>query len=172
MMDCKKALQETAATKKLPKRVREARHQDAGNPHWSRDRGRADRRLHRHGQESRRDGRVAMRERAGLQQPRVRAVCQRHRQATGPGPGAKSADELLNQPSPSKPGQTLGRPKDDMFNRIREVFNLGRIVRIDGNVGAYAHHTGSPGVLVEVEGGTPDGQGHCHARRRRNRRRS
>ena len=43
-----------------------------------------------------------------------------------------------------------------MFNRIREVFNLARIVRIDGNVGAYAHHTGSPGVLVEVEGGTPD----------------
>jgi elongation factor Ts len=72
------------------------------------------------------------------------------------GPGAKTPDELLKQPSPSKPGQTLGQVKDDMFNRIREVFNLARIVRIDGPAGGYAHHTGSPGALVEVEGGTPE----------------
>ena len=72
------------------------------------------------------------------------------------GPGAKTPDELLKQPSPSKPGQTLGQVKDDMFNRIREVFNLARIVRIDGPAGGYAHHTGSPGVLIEVEGGNAD----------------
>ena len=72
------------------------------------------------------------------------------------GPGAKTPDELLMQPSPSKPGQTLAAVKDDMFNRIREVFNLARIIRIDGPTGGYAHHTGSPGVLVEVTGGTPE----------------
>ncbi|HEY1598270.1 MAG TPA: translation elongation factor Ts [Pirellulales bacterium] len=72
------------------------------------------------------------------------------------GPGAKTPEELLKQPSPSKPGHTLGEVKDDMFNRIREVFNLARIVRIDSAAGAYAHHTGSPGVLLEVEGGTPE----------------
>jgi elongation factor Ts len=63
---------------------------------------------------------------------------------------------LLAQPSPSKPGQTLAEVKLDMFNRIREVFNLSRIVRIDAPTGGYAHHTGSTGVLIEVEGGNAD----------------
>ena len=72
------------------------------------------------------------------------------------GPGAKTPDDLLKQPSPSKPGQTLADVKEDMFNRIREVFNLARIVRIDSTTGGYAHHTGSPGVLLEVEGGSPE----------------
>jgi len=72
------------------------------------------------------------------------------------GPGAKTADELLAQPSPSKPGQTLGQIKDDMFNRIREVFNLARILRIDAPAGGYAHHTGSSGVLIEVSGGNAE----------------
>src|SRR5262245_47571250 len=40
------------------------------------------------------------------------------------GPGAKTGDELLAQPSPSHPGKTLKDVKDDMFNRIREVFNV------------------------------------------------
>ncbi|MEX2560309.1 MAG: translation elongation factor Ts [Pirellulales bacterium] len=71
------------------------------------------------------------------------------------GPGAKTADELLAQPS-SKPGQTLGEQKDDMFNRIREVFNLGRIVRFDAACGGYAHHDGSAGALVEVTGGNAE----------------
>ncbi len=72
------------------------------------------------------------------------------------GPGATTADELLAQPSPSKSGQTLGQVKDDMFNRIREVFNLARIVRIDAPSGGYAHHTGSAGTLIEVEGSNAD----------------
>jgi elongation factor Ts len=66
----------------------------------------------------------------------------------------KTADELLKLPSLSKPGQTLGDQKDDMFNRIREVFELGRIVRFDGPSGGYAHHDGGSGALVEVTGGT------------------
>jgi elongation factor Ts len=71
------------------------------------------------------------------------------------GPGASTPEELLKQPSLTKPGQTLGDQKDDMFNRIREVFNLSRIVRIDAPCGGYAHHTGDLGVLVEVSGGDP-----------------
>src|SRR5690349_3900405 len=71
------------------------------------------------------------------------------------GPGAATADELLAQPSPSHPGKTLKDVKDDMFNRIREVFNVGRMLRIDGGTGAYSHNSGTvSGVLLHVEGGT------------------
>lgn len=69
------------------------------------------------------------------------------------GPGAVSPDELLKQPSSSQPGKTLADVKDDMFNRIREVFNLTRIARIEGSCGGYAHHDGRAGALVRVEGG-------------------
>jgi elongation factor Ts len=69
------------------------------------------------------------------------------------GPGAATADELLAQPSPSKPGQTLATQKDDLFNRMREVMKVGRILRINGATGGYAHHDGTLGALVEVSGG-------------------
>lgn len=73
------------------------------------------------------------------------------------GPGAASVEELLAQPSPSKSGMTLGEQKDELFNRIREVFNIGRIVRIDGPCGGYSHNaTTVAGVLLEVEGGSPE----------------
>jgi elongation factor Ts len=65
-----------------------------------------------------------------------------------------TVDELLAQPSPSKPGKTLKDVKDDMFNRIREVFNIGRMQRIEGSTGGYSHNSGTvSGVLVGVEGG-------------------
>jgi elongation factor Ts len=69
------------------------------------------------------------------------------------GPGAATPDELLAQPSPGKPGQTLKAQLDDLFNRIREVFKLERIVRVNAACGSYAHHNGAVGVLLEVEGG-------------------
>jgi elongation factor Ts len=69
------------------------------------------------------------------------------------GPGAATPDALLAQPSPGKPGQTLKVQLDDLFNRIREVFKVERIVRIDAACGSYAHHNGAVGVLLEVEGG-------------------
>ncbi|MFZ5830131.1 MAG: translation elongation factor Ts [Planctomycetota bacterium] len=72
------------------------------------------------------------------------------------GPGAKTPEELLGQPSPSKPGQTLQHQFDDLNNRIREVFRLERIVRIDASCGGYAHHNGAVGVLLEVEGGNAE----------------
>lgn len=72
------------------------------------------------------------------------------------GPGANTADELLAQPSPLAPGKTLGEQKDDMFNRIREVMNLGRIARFSGPCGGYAHHDGTKGAVVEVSGGNAE----------------
>jgi len=73
------------------------------------------------------------------------------------GPGANTAEELLAQPSPSHPGKTLRDVKDDMFNRIREVFNVGRMARLEGATGGYCHNAGTvSGVLVQVEGGTDE----------------
>jgi elongation factor Ts len=70
------------------------------------------------------------------------------------GPGAKTPEELLKQPSIAQKGKTLGEQKDDMFNRIREVMNVARVVRIDGPCGAYAHHDGTAASLVEIAGGS------------------
>jgi elongation factor Ts len=70
------------------------------------------------------------------------------------GPGAKTADELLAQQSVTHPGKTLGEIKDDLFNRMREVFEVSRILRIDAPCGAYAHHDGSKAALVEIAGNT------------------
>lgn len=71
------------------------------------------------------------------------------------GPGASSGEELLKQTMPGK-SQTFGEALDDMYNRIREVFKLGRVARIDGPCGGYAHHDGSAGALVEVKGGSTE----------------
>jgi elongation factor Ts len=68
------------------------------------------------------------------------------------GPGAASPEELLAQPSQMHPGKTLGEIKDDLFNRMREVFELARIRRIDAPCGGYAHHDGSKAALVEIAG--------------------
>lgn len=68
-------------------------------------------------------------------------------------PEVKTADELLAKPCPSKPGMTLGDVKNDMFNRIREVFNVGRLARVEGPTGGYSHNSGTvSGVLLSVEG--------------------
>jgi elongation factor Ts len=72
-------------------------------------------------------------------------------------PQVKTPEELLALPSRSKPGQTLGDQKDDMFNRIREVFNVGRMARIDGGTGGYSHNSGTvSGVLLAVDGGNDE----------------
>jgi elongation factor Ts len=68
------------------------------------------------------------------------------------GPGAATADELLAQKSPSRPDHTLKDLMDDLANKIREVFRVHRIVRIDKPCAGYAHHNGKVGVLLEVEG--------------------
>lgn len=70
------------------------------------------------------------------------------------GPGASTADELLAQPSPSKKGQTLGEQRDELMNKIREVFKVGRLQRLEGATGGYGHNSGTiAGVLTVVQGG-------------------
>jgi elongation factor Ts len=68
------------------------------------------------------------------------------------GPGAATPDDLLAQKSTSNPAHTLGELKDELFNRMREVFELSRIKRIDGACGGYAHHDGSKASLIEITG--------------------
>ena len=68
------------------------------------------------------------------------------------GPGAASPDELLAQKSTDHPEKTLNELKDDLFNRMREVFELSRICRIDNPCGGYAHHDGSKAAIVAVSG--------------------
>jgi elongation factor Ts len=68
------------------------------------------------------------------------------------GPGATTPEDLLSQTSPSRAPQTLKEQFDGLVNRIREVFRLKRIARIDGPCGGYVHHDGRTGVLLEVEG--------------------
>ena len=68
------------------------------------------------------------------------------------GPGAATPAELLAQRSATHPDRTLGELKDDLFNRMREVFELSRIKRIGATCGGYAHHDGSKASLVEIAG--------------------
>jgi elongation factor Ts len=73
------------------------------------------------------------------------------------GPGAANAEELLSQPSPSKAGLTLREQKDDLFNRTREVFNVGRMERLAGTCAVYSHNASTvSGVLLQFEGATPE----------------
>jgi elongation factor Ts len=72
------------------------------------------------------------------------------------GAGAASPEALLAQPSPSKAAPTLKQQFDELNNRIREVFKVERIVRIDGRCGGYAHHNGAAGVLLQFEGGSAE----------------
>lgn len=69
------------------------------------------------------------------------------------GPGAADPDSLWAQPSPSQPSKTLRDIRDDLMNKIREVFRMPRIKRIEGVCGGYVHHDGKSAVLLEVEGG-------------------
>lgn len=68
------------------------------------------------------------------------------------GPGAKTAKELWSQPSPSQSGSTLEEQRDDLQNKIREVFRLARLERFEAPCGGFVHMA-KIGVLLEVEGG-------------------
>lgn len=68
------------------------------------------------------------------------------------GPGANTPEELLAQKSQAHPDKTLAELKADLFNRMREVFELARIKRVNAPCGGYAHHDGSKAALVEIAG--------------------
>ncbi len=84
------------------------------------------------------------------------ALCNNLAKQLSLGPGAKTPEDLWKQPSPGKPGKTLEAEKDELSNKIREVFNLARIVRFDGMSGGYVHHNGASGVLIEIDGGSAE----------------
>ncbi|MBM4059267.1 MAG: translation elongation factor Ts, partial [Planctomycetes bacterium] len=86
--------------------------------------------------------------------PDFKLLCEDIAQTLALGPGAKTPAELLAQKSQAHPGRTLGELKDDLFNRMREVFELSRIKRIDAPCGGYAHHDGTKAALIEIAGGT------------------
>jgi elongation factor Ts len=66
-----------------------------------------------------------------------------------------TGDELLALPSPGKPGMTLGEQKAELFNRIREKFDVGRMSKFEGTCGGYSHNSGTvAGVLIQVNGGS------------------
>ena len=71
------------------------------------------------------------------------------------GPGAATPEELWVQNSPSRSGVTLEEQRDEIQNKIREVFRLARLERIDASCGAFVHMA-KIGVLLEVEGGNDD----------------
>ena len=65
----------------------------------------------------------------------------------------QTEEELLALPLPGDPNKTLADEKRDVFNRIREVFNVGRFARIAGPTVGYTHSAGTvSGVLLEVAG--------------------
>ena len=71
------------------------------------------------------------------------------------GPGAATAGQLWAQPSPSKKGMTLEEQRDELQNKIREVFRLARLQRIDAPCGGFVHMA-KIGVLLAVEGGNDE----------------
>ncbi len=68
------------------------------------------------------------------------------------GPGASTPEELWAQRSPSRSGMTLEQQRDEIQNKIREVFRLARLERFDAPCGAFVHMA-KIGVLLEVVGG-------------------
>ncbi|MDR1053973.1 MAG: translation elongation factor Ts [Planctomycetaceae bacterium] len=66
------------------------------------------------------------------------------------GPGATTPEELLSQPFPHKSGITLQQFFNDLVNKIREVFRLSRIIRIEGNTSSYVHHNKHVAALLAI----------------------
>lgn len=68
-----------------------------------------------------------------------------------------TAEALLALPSPSRPGMTLGEQKAELFNKIRENFEVGRMAKMEGTCGGYSHNLGTvAGVLIQVDGGSDE----------------
>jgi elongation factor Ts len=68
------------------------------------------------------------------------------------GPGAATADELLDQDAPDGSGQTLRAIYDNLLATIREKITIDRIVRLEGPIGGYVHHDGKTGALLQATG--------------------
>jgi elongation factor Ts len=71
------------------------------------------------------------------------------------GPGAKTAEALWAQPSPSRAKMTLEEQRDELQNKIREVFRIARLERFTAPCGGFVHMA-KIGVLLEVAGGADE----------------
>jgi len=67
------------------------------------------------------------------------------------GPGANTPQELLAQNSPDT-GKPLADMLTDVVNKIREKIVLSRVLKVSGPAGAYAHHDGKTGVIIQAKG--------------------
>jgi len=79
------------------------------------------------------------------------ALCEGMAKQLAEGPGAATADELLDQQFPGR-SETIRTVFDDLVNKIREVFRFNRFLRTSSKVGTYVHHNNAIGVVLEVEG--------------------
>jgi elongation factor Ts len=71
----------------------------------------------------------------------------------------KTVEELLTQPFVSDPKKTVNEHVGEVVGLIRENMKPARFTRLSGNhFGAYTHHDGSVGVLLQVEGAKADEQ--------------
>jgi elongation factor Ts len=67
---------------------------------------------------------------------------------------AKDVEELLTQPFVDGSGKTVFDRIGEVVGIIRENMKPAKFARFEGTCGAYAHHDGSVGVVLEVEGGS------------------
>ena len=67
---------------------------------------------------------------------------------------AKDVEELLAQPFVDGSGKTVFDRIGEVVGIIRENMKPAKFARFEGTCGAYAHHDGSVGVVLEVEGGS------------------
>jgi elongation factor Ts len=69
-----------------------------------------------------------------------------------------TVEALLAQPFTANPKQTITDRVTEVIGQIRENMKPTRFARLTGGLGQYCHHDGSVGVLVQVEGDSPDPQ--------------
>lgn len=70
--------------------------------------------------------------------------------------GRNDYEAIKSEPMPDVDGTSVGDFFDDVFNRIRENMKVATIATLEGHVGAYIHHDGKTGVLVQMSGDTPE----------------
>ena len=67
-----------------------------------------------------------------------------------------TVEELLAQPFIDDPSRTVNDRIGEVVGLIRENMKPARFVRVEGLVGAYVHHDGAVGVMVQAEGAKSD----------------
>ena len=72
--------------------------------------------------------------------------------------GAASPEALLAQKFVGDPSKTIQDRFGEVIGLIREAMKPGRMTRLSGQLGSYVHHDGSVGVLLQVEGTSPEPQ--------------